>query len=260
MNEIQSFLEIQALAALTRMLRNGTLPGVPHAFQKIVHVGHSFGSAQSYALVNLYPDISDGVVLTGFSMNGSFVGLFASGGNFVLANKNQPFRFGGIDYTAAESLLNIYALTDYVAGLQIVDPVPYVNGYMTNANIDAQQYLFLLPGYFDQGLAQFGENGKQPVTQGELLTLGALTPTNNYAGPVMVFTGCKDPNRAGLFDNALTIPSQRSPILRRRLPHDRRPRHPQYPVHRFEELPQGRARQLHHLHPTEQWSRPDVPL
>ena len=173
------------------MLRNGTFPGVKHAFKKIVHVGHSFGSAQTYALVNLYPTISDGIILTGFSMNGSFVGYFASGGNFVLANKNQPFRFGSIDYASAESVLNIYGLTDYVAGLEIATPVPYVNGYMTNANIDSQQYLFFLPGFFDPGLLLFGENSKQPVTQGELLTLGALTPTNNYAGPVMVFTGCK---------------------------------------------------------------------
>lgn len=45
-NEIQSFLEVEALAAVTRMLRNGSFPKVNTTFDKIVHVGHSFGSAQ----------------------------------------------------------------------------------------------------------------------------------------------------------------------------------------------------------------------
>ena len=39
LNEIQSFLEVEALAELTNMLRNGTFPGVDHAFTKITHVG-----------------------------------------------------------------------------------------------------------------------------------------------------------------------------------------------------------------------------
>lgn len=39
MNEIQAFLEIQALAALTTMLREGKFPGVKDKFDKVIHVG-----------------------------------------------------------------------------------------------------------------------------------------------------------------------------------------------------------------------------
>ena len=82
LNEIQSFLEVAATVQLTQMLRNGTFPNVNHTFTKVVHVGHSFGSAQTYSLANMYPNITDAIVLTGFSMNSSFVPFFAAGGNF----------------------------------------------------------------------------------------------------------------------------------------------------------------------------------
>ena len=39
LNEIQSSLEVAALAELTLMLRHGTFPGVKQTFDKITHVG-----------------------------------------------------------------------------------------------------------------------------------------------------------------------------------------------------------------------------
>ena len=39
LNEIQASLEVAALAELTLLLRNGSLPGVPTAFNKVAHVG-----------------------------------------------------------------------------------------------------------------------------------------------------------------------------------------------------------------------------
>ena len=176
------------------MLRNGTMPGYNSSFSTVVHVGHSFGSAQTYALVDMYPGISDGIVLTGFSMNASFVGYFETGGNFVLANLNQPFRFGNISQEMVASVLNMYGLTDYVAGTEIGYRTPYADGYLTHSNINANQLLFLLPGYFDAMILLLGENTKQPVTVGELLTLGSAPMMNSYAGPVLVVTGCKSMN------------------------------------------------------------------
>lgn len=81
LNEIQAFLEIAAIAELTRMQGNGTFPGVNQTFNKIAHVGHSFGSAQTYSLANIYHDLTYGIVLTGFSMNSSFVAYFAAKAN-----------------------------------------------------------------------------------------------------------------------------------------------------------------------------------
>lgn len=161
LNEIQSFLEVAALKELTTMLRDGTFPGVKDAFEKIVHVGHSFGSAQSYALTAMYPNITDGLVLTGFSMNASFVGYFAAGANFIEANENGT------------------ALADYP------------NGYLVSSDIEAQQYLFFSPPYFSMEALSYAEATKQPVTVGELLTLGSLPMVNTYAGPVLVINGRK---------------------------------------------------------------------
>ena len=160
----------------------------------------------------MYPTISDGIVLTGFSTNSSFGNIFESGGNFVLANLNQPFRFGNLSAAslesiysslspllglsnlsspAVEALITAYGLTDYVAGVDPPQKVPYVDGYLTNSNIDANQYLFFLPGHFDTGILVAGESTKQPFAVGESLTLGSLAKTNAFAGPVLVFTGCK---------------------------------------------------------------------
>lgn len=171
---------------------------------------HSFGSAQTYSLVNMYPTISDGIVLTGFSMNSSFAGYFVAGSNFEQAYLNQPFRFGNvssftvksllstygfrlgnISSSAVESVLETYSLTDYVVGFSASASLDYPAGYLTNANIGANQYNFLLPGFFDPGLLLVSENTKQPVTVGELLTLASVPMTNAFAGPVLIITGCK---------------------------------------------------------------------
>lgn len=173
-------------------------------------ISHSFGSAQTYALTNAYPSISDGIVLTGFSTNGSFVGLFGAGANFQQAYLNQPFRFGNISDEKAQgvaSMLNQpvsalnnasvqevlvdYDLIDYVDGIVPENRVEYVPGYLTNANGGANQYLFLLPGHYDPKIAVVAENTKQPVTVGELLTLTSGPKTSNFAGPVLIVTGCK---------------------------------------------------------------------
>ena len=155
----------------------------------------------------MYPDISDGIVLTGFSLNSSFTGFFAAGADFQLANLNQPIRFGNTSADTVDSILtmigrnvsdpatmaliNAYGLTDYVAGLTPDSgKVEYADGYLANSNVNSNQYLFFLPGFFDTMLLYAGELTKQPVTVGELLTLGSVSMMNNFAGPVLIVTGC----------------------------------------------------------------------
>lgn len=87
--EIQALLEVDGLRALTEGLREGCIDGVDDDFEKIVHVGHSFGSTHTYALTAMYPNISDGIALTGFSQNGSFVPFFQLGGNFIDVKENE---------------------------------------------------------------------------------------------------------------------------------------------------------------------------
>lgn len=113
-NEIQTLLEVAALKSLTDKVRAGSIPGMPK-FSKVLHLGHSFGSVQTYALTAMYPDISDGIALTGFSQNGSFIPFFLLGGDFTQANKNP-------------------ALSDYV------------NGYLAPASQSAVHTNFFAPG------------------------------------------------------------------------------------------------------------------
>ncbi|PVH78197.1 hypothetical protein DL98DRAFT_550201 [Cadophora sp. DSE1049] len=197
LNEIQAFLEVAATAQLTQMLRNGTFPNVNQTFSKVVHVGHSFGSAQTYSLANLYPELTDGIILTGFSMNSSFVPFFAAGANFQLANRNQPLRFSNITGQQVQTLFQMYAepLVDYIAPIDLTtipSPQKLPDGYLISSNAEANKYLFLKPQFYDPGILTLGEATKQPVTLGELLSLGSLVMQNNYNGPVLVITGDSD--------------------------------------------------------------------
>lgn len=142
------------------MARNGSFPGIRQKPQKIVHVGHSFGSVQTYALSAMYPNITDGIVLTGFSMNTSFGPYFVAGANFHQAN----------------TILSSY----------------YPPGYLVSSNIVANEFLFFTPPYFDHNILAFAEQNKKPVTVGELLTLSSVPMQNPFTGPVLIITGSND--------------------------------------------------------------------
>jgi len=161
--EIQALLEVDGLRALTEKLREGCLEGVDDHFEKIVHVGHSFGSTHTYALTAMYPDISDGIALTGFSQNGTFLPYFQLGGNFVDVKTNAALA------------------------------PQYAHGYLAAGNPSAVQTNFFSPGSFDPEILTFAATTGQPVTIGELLTIGGETGSlNHFAGPVFVITGERD--------------------------------------------------------------------
>ncbi|KAL8690492.1 MAG: hypothetical protein Q9218_004068 [Villophora microphyllina] len=224
---LQAPAEMSALYELTSMLRHGTLPNVPHAFSKIVHVGHSFGSALSYLLAVMHPTASDGLILTGFSQNGSFLPTTVASWDSKLARLNQPLRFGNISYAAVSGALSMlgasssnisqissslaeYNITlgelqqvfqttdlgDLLAGAQPTD-LPHQadlpSGYLTWTDAGSNQYAFLLPEHFDPSILQFAESSKFPYTLGELLTIGSgplMAP--EFKGPVQIVTGRQD--------------------------------------------------------------------
>ncbi|KAK7706297.1 hypothetical protein SLS64_007637 [Diaporthe eres] len=158
-NEIQSYLEIAALKTLTDQLREGSIDGIGCGFDKVVHVGHSFGSIQSYSLAVLHPGASDGLVLTGFSQASQFSAYFALGANLVSANGLLPF-------------------------------VTYPDGYLASGNPSGVQTDFFAPGSFDPALLALASTSGKPVTVGELLTLaGATAQPNPLTGPVLIITG-----------------------------------------------------------------------
>lgn len=87
------------------MLRNGSVQGIPRSFQNVVHVGHSFGAAQSYTLSSLYPDASDALILTGWTVNNTWLPRTLAGWNVHQARLNQPLRFGNVSAAAVQQAL-----------------------------------------------------------------------------------------------------------------------------------------------------------
>ncbi|TDZ67917.1 hypothetical protein CTRI78_v002495 [Colletotrichum trifolii] len=159
-NEIQGFLELAALKALTDKVRAGAVGG--RKFDKVVHVGHSFGSVHSYALTAAFPDISDGLILTGFSQNGSFLSDFLLGGAWIQANQ-------------------VSALADYA------------DGYLAPAYEGAVHVNFFAPDDFDPEILTVAYETGKPVTVGELLTIGGESASGNgFRKPVLIITGERD--------------------------------------------------------------------
>jgi hypothetical protein len=114
----------------------------------------------------MYPDLSDGLVLTGFSTNFSFIPQFVAGANFQQARldplvKSRP----GLNYSL---------------------------GYLVPSNMGNVEYMFFDPPYYDPKILAFAEKTKQPVTVGELLTIGGLPQESKFSGPVLVMAGSND--------------------------------------------------------------------
>lgn len=159
-NELQTNLQNAALHALTLKLRSGTaIRGVP-AFRKVVHVGHSYGSVQTYTLAVRHPEVSDGLVLTGFSHYTAGIALFQMGADFGVAS----------------------AVRADLAG--------YAPGYFAAAGVTGVQTAFFAPGTFDGEVLRYVFDTQAPAAVGEILTLagdaGVVSP---FTGPVLVITG-----------------------------------------------------------------------
>ncbi|KAK6206846.1 hypothetical protein QIS74_13334 [Colletotrichum tabaci] len=165
MSEIQQTLELAALRALTERLRASTVPGLEYKrFKKIVHVGHSFGAIQTYGLTvnDGGCSLSDGIVLTGFTQNATFLPYFVLGGGFVQANSLPTLSH-------------------------------YAPGYVAPASVSGGQVNFFAPGAFDPEILRAAYQGGQPAAIGELLTIGGSTGLpSSFTGPALVITGDRD--------------------------------------------------------------------
>ena len=137
LNIVQSWLQMAALEALSTMLRAGSIPGVPK-FNKVLHVGHSFGSIQTVGVLRTRPDIWDGVALTGFSPRSEFLRFFELAADFEEANPVAP---------------------------------EFPLGYLAPGGTAALQEALVAPNQFEPDLLQFLASTGQPPTVGEFLTL-----------------------------------------------------------------------------------------
>ncbi|KAI9641852.1 hypothetical protein NHQ30_009719 [Ciborinia camelliae] len=202
---IQAPAELSAIVEVTKLLRAGTLSGVEISKpSKVVHVGHSFGSILSYELASAYPNITDGLILQGFSIDGSTLYQTIAGFNIQSASVNQPYKFGAPSVasmfgsissqcqSAFSKIGSFYtAGSNHDTGSIYAQNLP--NGYLTWANLGANQFSFLAPPYYDPAIGEYAEQTKEPFTTGELLTLGAQpSSAPNFTGPVLVLTGNED--------------------------------------------------------------------
>ncbi|KAJ9617306.1 hypothetical protein H2200_001027 [Cladophialophora chaetospira] len=175
--EIQAFVEVAVLAGLTTLARVGNITQVP-APKKVIHVGHSWGSEISVGLAAVAPELSDGIVLTGYSALSQYANFFIANTAFHFANLNQPKRF---------------------------PPSKYSSGFLTWPDKAGNQYSFLEYPYFDPAVLDRAEATKYPFTIGEFLSLPALpVAAPHFAGPVLYLAAQADlifcaSNCTGLF-------------------------------------------------------------
>lgn len=154
-------LEIAALSELTQQARNARVRGLRHKFDKIVHVGHSFGSIMTYGLSSMYPNATDAIVLTGFSQVPSFMPYFALGADFAPVRENAALAH------------------------------KYADGYVAPKDSIGTHITFFAPNHFDPKILKFATKSGQPAALGELLTIGDVPETNSFPGPVLIITGGK---------------------------------------------------------------------
>lgn len=149
-------MELAILVDLTKRLRDNTLSkGVPKP-SKVVHVGHSYGSMLSSGLAATAGELSDGIVLTGFSNINQYMQWFAISTGYNIASLNQPDRLGSL-----------------------------ASGYLTWSNEVANQYDFFKYPYFEPGVLSQAESTKWAFTIGEFLS-GVPTSGPDFDKPVLV--------------------------------------------------------------------------
>ncbi|ETN36397.1 uncharacterized protein HMPREF1541_08674 [Cyphellophora europaea CBS 101466] len=158
--EIQTTVELALLAGLTSLVRRGgpAITGLAGPPDKVIHVGHSWGSILSKALVVHEPSLVDGVVLTGYTDIQVGQSLFLASTGFHLANANQPSRF---------------------------PPTEYSNGFLTWPTQYANQFAFLAYPNFDPLVLAQAERTKYPFALGEFLSGAAIAGNaTEFEGPV----------------------------------------------------------------------------
>ena len=159
---IQTPLEVEIAHSLAASLAEGKYGDIK--FDKVVGVGHSFGSIITQALTVQYPDLLDAAILTGFSVNSSGMPIFLQGLNLAVANQNQPSRFADLN-----------------------------NAFLVSGTAISNQIGFFRAPEFDPAILYKSEATKGTVTLGELLTTSVVTAVaSNYTRPIAVVNGDND--------------------------------------------------------------------
>lgn len=168
----QGATEVEILRGITELVRSGEI--YDHidnvedklAFESIVHIGHSFGSFITTALLALYGSLSDGAILTGYIPT-SHASLTPTSLGLDFGRTNDP-KFA--DRPNA-----------YVVPARDIDIQTGFFSALANTTVGI--------GGFDPALLEFANSTKQPGTIAELTTLPLLAlygPANDFTGPVQI--------------------------------------------------------------------------
>ena len=173
--EPQAPAEVEILRGISEMVRAGEISSYASnsiAFDKIIHLGHSYGSFVTYAFTSLYPTLSDAVVLTGFIDS-----------NEIGQNRQTAM---GLEY-APESDPKLFG--------------EFSSGYVVSGTKSAMQTGFFSSrvnettgiGGFEPELLDYAFAIRQPNAAGALGSALALLPSvltaPEYTGPVQFMLG-----------------------------------------------------------------------
>jgi pimeloyl-ACP methyl ester carboxylesterase len=149
---------------LVQLARDGAAP-LPRAFDKIIYVGHSFGSVIGNLFNAKYPHAVEATILTGYSSD------------FILSGIHTSL-----------SLVPLPA--------EIVDPTTWNGlppGYLESTSESGDVAAFFYEGWYDPALQALDYERRGTLTIGEALTFPlSTTEAPNYTSPVLVVSGQRD--------------------------------------------------------------------
>ncbi|KZP10448.1 hypothetical protein FIBSPDRAFT_216617 [Athelia psychrophila] len=180
---LQAATDLAIAQQLGVMLHNGSISSKGHDFTKVVAVGHSYGSIQVEALTAIAPNLFDGVILTGFSVNATSLPLTLAGLAFTSATAVAPNRFSPAELSDG-----------YISSANVrVSLIAIINALTSSLQPTSYQWAFLhYPGFTPATVARI-QATEQPLTVGVMYTFtGLIQPAPNFTGPVHVVTGAKD--------------------------------------------------------------------
>jgi pimeloyl-ACP methyl ester carboxylesterase len=163
---VQLPLQIEIIAAMIAKIRDGTTS--MGKMNKVIYVGHSFGSFIGNGLNAKYPDSADATILTGYtsSQNSDLLGpvFLPPTGSLVPAATWSPARFGTLD-----------------------------PGYLMLDNKTVFENIYYYSPFFTPAFLDLDFSLTSTVSLGELSSsILSATVAPGYSGPVFVITGQHD--------------------------------------------------------------------
>lgn len=160
---VRAQTEVAILETILTRLRNSTeVGGKQH--NKVVGVGHSYGSVQTQAVSKDRPELLDAVVLTGFTTNTTNMMGYLKAASYSIAKNVFPQRLGDKPST-----------------------------WLVTGSNASDIMGFFYPPYYSEESFDLARSTEQAVTLGSLASIGAVGgEAANYQGPVHVVNGAKD--------------------------------------------------------------------